>query len=90
MPTPTPQQRTIRLRPSGYERLAVVRGWANRSDAASALGVHRSSLGRALTGEVTAGAALVAALMHATQHPKRARGIGFFDLFDITTPDTEE
>lgn len=89
---PTPRQQTIRLRPPGYERLAVARGWKNRADAATALGVHRSSLGRALAGEVAASTTLVAALMHATQHPKRARGIGFFDLFDIdlTTPDPEE
>lgn len=86
----TPTTRTIRLRPSGYERLAVARGWTSRNAAATALGVHRSSLGRALAGEVTAGPALVAALMHATQHPKRVRGLGFFDLFDLSPTDTEE
>ena len=74
---------TIRLRPTGYERLAVARKWKNRSEAADALGVHRSNLGRALSGDAAAGAPLVAALMHATQHPTRVRGIGFYDLFDI-------
>lgn len=79
MPTP----HTIRLRPSGYERLAVARKWKNRAEAADALGVHRSNLGRALSGEAAAGTTLVAALMSATQHPTRVRGVGFFDLFDI-------
>jgi transcriptional regulator with XRE-family HTH domain len=76
--TPGPSPPGVRLRRDKFETYCAQHGLRSLSDRADFIGVHFTTVGRIMRGDLDPGTTFIATAT-------KAFGVGFDDLFEITT-----